>query len=126
MYEGTHSDTLMTMQLLRLSASCLHAVVGLQNSDTLSFVQFKLRYFAKYRCRFVEKHDADLLQVGQNVLVRMGRRMEQRLERQNCRARSDKAKQLGIMAKARQQYSTTAIQGQAVKTMQQAHNHLAI
>jgi len=88
---------------------------------------------AKYRYRCMKKHDADLLQVGQNVLVRMGRRMEKKSERQNCKARSDKAKQLGIVAKqlgimikGTQQYGTTAIRRQTVKTVQQAHNHLAV
>ncbi len=104
------------------------------------YMQFELSDFAKYRYRCMEKHDADLLQVGQNVLVRMGHQMKEKSERQNCKARSDKAKQLGIkakqlgimakqlgiMAKGTQQYGITAIRGQTVKTMQQAHNHLAM
>ena len=58
---------------------------------------------------------------------------EKKSERQNCKARSDKAKQLGIVAKqlgimikGTQQYGTTAIRTQTVKTVQQAHNHLAV
>ena len=36
------------------------------------YVQFELSNFAKYRYRCMGKHNAGLLQVGQNVLVRMG------------------------------------------------------
>ena len=36
---------------------------------------------AKYRYRCMKKHDADLLQVGQDVLVRMGRRMEKKVRK---------------------------------------------
>ncbi len=53
-------------------------------------MQIELSDFAKYRYRCIEKHDADLLQVGQNALVRMGCQMEKNSERQNCKARSDK------------------------------------
>ncbi len=47
----------------------------------------------------MEKHGAELLQVGQSVLVKMGRQMAEKSEWQNCKASSDKAKQLGIVAK---------------------------
>lgn len=100
-YKGMHLCTIVDDY-----AALTVAEMGSQILHTLSYVPFKLSYFAKYRCKFVEKHNADLLQVGQNALVRMGHRMKQNWKGKNRKARSDKAKAAGNHGKG-----NTAIQG---------------